>query len=424
MREIIYIIRKEYLSRVQNRLFIITAFLSPFFVSLIFILPIYMESQNKKNPIGLVDKCNLFHINENISHKLFLNIPNFDIDSIKNMINTNKIEGAILLQKDNNKYIAKYYSETRPSLSLVKNIRSSIHEELLNNYFHTKGFQNYKHSIDSIKNQVDFYTINVLDNTEEKDILYFKNSVCIFLGFFIYLMILVFSSQVMRSILEEKSNRIIEILITSVSPLKLIIGKIVGIALLGLTQIIILITVILLSIYTYITCVGPDINTIEGFRLLQNLDINYETFLKELLTINFNQIILLFIFFFLAGYLLYTSLFAIIASSIRTSSEIRQLSSLITLLLFLAVLVLTTTINSPDSNISYIFSIIPFTSPIVMMGRIVYGVSSHELIISILILILTLSVSTYLAAKIYCGAILFSGKKITSRDIVSWILNK
>jgi ABC-type Na+ efflux pump, permease component len=145
--------------------------------------------------------------------------------------------------------------------------------------------------------------------------------------------------------------------------------------------------------------------------------------LNNINLIDFNMIIPLFIFFFIGGYLLYSSIFAAIAATANHNDDIQRVTMIVTAPLIMSIIILSNTINSPDSSMSYWFSIIPFTSPVVMMGRIVYGVPIQDILLSMFFLIITVALIVWIAGKIYKMAILYTGKKITGKEIASWIRN-
>ena len=201
-------------------------------------------------------------------------------------------------------------------------------------------------------------------------------------------------------------------------------GKIMGIALLGFTQIIC--WTALLYGFSLLLANFADLSSSGSMNNFVNQRINQED-IEQILTnlsqIDFNAIIPAFIFFFVGGFLLYSSVFAAMAAMTNHADDMQRVTTLVTLPLIVGVLVLTNTINTPDSMLSYWFSIIPFTSPIVMMGRIVYGAPLQEILLSVFILILTVAFIVWLSGKIYQMTILYTGKKLTGKDILVLIRN-
>jgi ABC-2 type transport system permease protein len=247
----------------------------------------------------------------------------------------------------------------------------------------------------------------------------FQRPLCMALGLTVYLFIFLFASQVMRGVLEEKSNRIVELIITSISPVKFMAGKIIGIALLGLTQIICWL-IIMYGVALFMSH-GSDVTSIDGFmnQRISQEDINQ--ILNNLNQIDFNIIIPMFVFYFIGGYLLYSSIFASIAATVNHGDDIQQVTTLVTIPLIISVFVLANTVNSPDSSLTYWFSMIPFTSPVVMMGRMVYGVPILDILLSMGLLLATVILIIWLSGKVYQTAILYTGKKVTMKEIIAWI---
>jgi ABC-2 type transport system permease protein len=248
-----------------------------------------------------------------------------------------------------------------------------------------------------------------------------------------------FGAQLMRGVIEEKVNRIVEVIVSSVKPFQLMMGKIIGIAMVGLTQFLIWVvtTFILVSLAT--TLLFPELNMTPTEQVISQDIMSSDPvqsatqenaseemdeimgFLSSLKDINFPLTLGSFVFFFLGGYLLYGALFAAIGAAVDNETDTQQFMLPLTVPLILALLVLINAINNPDSSISFWFSIIPFTSPIVMMGRLPFGVPDWEVGLSMALLVITFIGMTWLAAKIYRTGILMYGKKTSYKEIAKWI---
>jgi len=256
-----------------------------------------------------------------------------------------------------------------------------------------------------------------------------------------YMFLLFLGTQVMRGVLEEKTSRIVEIIISSVKPFQLMMGKIIGIAFVGLTQLLIWIisTFILVSLAQTLffpefrmtpteQVVSQDImssspvedNSQETSPEIEEL----KSALGTLKNINFVTMIGSFLFYFLGGYFLYASLFAAVGSAVDSETDTQQFVFPILIPLILGLIVLVNVINNPGSSVAYWFSIIPFTSPVVMMARIPFGVPINEVVLSAVLLILFFLVMTWLAGKIYRTGILMYGKKVTYKELWKWIRYK
>jgi ABC-2 type transport system permease protein len=426
MNELIYVIQREYLTRVRSKSFILITLFTPLFLSALFLLPTYLAKQHedyKQMKIGLVDETNSLQGGFDESGLTVEAIQLQNVEEIKELVRSNRWEGIIYVTTfDSTGTSIQYYSSKQPSVFMLNQIKSAVQKAVINEKLAAFGIRNINEMIRLTNASVIIESIKVGADKTQTAGNPFQASLCMALGFTIYLFVFLFASQVMRGVLEEKSNRIVELIITSISPVKFMAGKIVGIALVGLTQIIVWIVIIygvalFLSNFVDLSSSG-SINNFVNQRISQK-EINQ--ILNNLNQIDFNAIIPAFVFFFIGGYLLYSSVFAAIAATANHSDEIQQVTMIVTIPLILSIIVLSNTINSPDSSLSYWFSIIPFTSPVVMMGRIVYGTPVKDILFSMFLLTATVTFVIWLSGKIYKTAILYNGKKVTLKEILSWV---
>ena len=221
----------------------------------------------------------------------------------------------------------------------------------------------------------------------------------------IYFFILIYGAQVMRGVVEEKANRIVEIIISSVKPFELMLGKIIGIALVGLTQFLVWVSIALFlsALWDASTLLTSTINALSSLNVVELLSF--------------------FIIYFLGGYLLYASLFAAIGAASDNGTDTQQFVIPVVLPIIFAIIVAAHSAKNPDGQLAFWTSIIPFTSPIVMMARIPTGVPTWELVVSVLVLLLSFIGTTWVAAKIYRTGILMYGKKITYMEIWKWVIH-
>jgi ABC-2 type transport system permease protein len=264
-------------------------------------------------------------------------------------------------------------------------------------------------------------------------------------GILIYIFIFMYCSMVLRNVLEEKTNRIVEIITSSVKPIQLMIGKIVGVAFIGLTQLliwivslVILLGVVQVSFPTVFSNDNTNIAVTENLpddyyqykpansqiAEIQDSNIMDNEFVAALANINFTQLILMFLFFFITGYFLYASLYAAIGGAVDNNADTQQFMLPITLPLLLAFIVSQYIAENPGGSIAFWFSIIPLTSPIAMLIRLPFGieaVQSWEIILSCSLMLIGCMVAVWIAAKIYRTGILMYGKKITYKDLWKWI---
>jgi ABC-2 type transport system permease protein len=257
-------------------------------------------------------------------------------------------------------------------------------------------------------------------------------------GFLIYFFIFLFGAQVMTHVIEEKSSRVIEILVSSVRPFQLMLGKILGIGLVGLTQFILWVVLSAVIIFAaqqiFFSDLGipssehiviDDMFSSSTLQQAQPVEQNdtpaFREFLASVSAINFGVMLGAFLFYFLGGYLLYASLFAAIGSAADSETDTQQFMLPVTVPLIISIIVMMNAIMNPDGPIAFWFSMIPFTSPIIMMARIPFGVPAWEVALSGGLLVGTFIFTTWLAGKIYRTGILMYGKKVNYAEVWKWL---
>ena len=268
------------------------------------------------------------------------------------------------------------------------------------------------------------------ENVEKKSYGEFEFLLGLVLAMVIYFVIFIFGSQVMRGVIEEKTNRIIEVIISSVKPFELMMGKIIGIALVGLTQFL-LWGVLTLGIYGIVSSFLPvqDVFSTGTAMTEQITEVSANTDNQEVLTkafdiihsINFKTVLWCFLFYFIGGYFLYSAMFAAVGSAVDNETDTQQFVTPISLLLVIPMICSTILANAPDSSIAVWLSMIPFTSPVAMMLRIPFGVPIWQVVTSVALLFVTFIIFTWLASKIYRTGILMYGKKVSWKEIFKWI---
>jgi ABC-2 type transport system permease protein len=251
--------------------------------------------------------------------------------------------------------------------------------------------------------------------------------------------IFMYGVQVLRGVIEEKSNRIIEVIISSVKPFQLMMGKIIGIALVGLTQFILWVVLTLSITAAAQTFILKDkysseevlkevnmstqlMQQTQNTKNIRNVDSN--EILDILKQINYTLILLVFLFYFMGGYLLYGAMFAAIGAAVDNEADTQQFMLPITIPLVFAFIVAQMAMQNPEGPMAFWFSIVPFTAPVVMMVRVAYAVPVWELVLSMILLTITFILTTWLAARIYRVGILMYGKKPTYKEMWKWIFYK
>ena len=434
------IIKREYLTRVRKRSFIIMSVLGPVLFAALMIIPAWMatsEDQEIKR-IAVVDSSHIFrYVIPETEFLKFDFLHNTRLNDIKDSYEEAGYYGVLfishLVASEPNSVV--FYSDKQPSLATKMHISNAMEEYIRNEKLRTYNIEDLDAILRSVKTRINVRTIKLTESGREKE----SNTGLIMVvgyaaGFLIYMFIFFFGAQLMRGVIEEKVSRIIEVLISSVKPFELMMGKIIGIAMVGLTQFLVWVvsTFILVSIAGILFF--PELNMSPTERVVsQDImssspvqaepEISPEemneilSVFSNLKNIDFGVMLGSFIFYFLGGYLLYAAMFASIGAAVDNETDTQQFMLPITVPLILALFVLINAINNPDSSIAFWFSIIPFTSPVVMMARIPFGVPIWEVILSMGLLIVTFLGMTWVAAKIYRTGILMPVSRSISSSI-------
>lgn len=431
------IIQREYLSRVRKKSFIVMTLLGPILMASLFIVPILIaESGSPQQEMLVLDETDLFtgYLADN-DEVLYTYLDEMDLEQAKSKLREQEAYGLLYIpcgQHCDLNYIEKsiqIYSEKTIGIDLKYSIKRQIERELENLKLRRDSVDLEK--IEAAKTSITISTISLDGEKEEENFSEFTTAVGFIMAFLIYMFIFLYGAQVMRGVIEEKSSRIVEVIISSVRPFQLMLGKIIGVALVGLTQF--LLWVILTFTIVTVAQVAFFGDTYSSTEIAAQMGPEGEAaieaakneampqILKMIDSINFPLIIGCFIFYFVGGYLLYGALFAAIGSAVDNESDTQQFMVPITIPLILAIIVAQTIITNPESPIAFWFSIIPFTSPVIMMVRVAMGVPVMDLVISMALLVLGFLGTVWVAARIYRTGILMYGKKVTYMELLKWI---
>jgi len=414
----------------------------PFLFASILILPAYvskMEDTDIKN-IAVIDSSHIF--TGKITDTEFLKFTYLEasgFQELKHDFSQKGYWGILYIEPSItcSSGAVELISYNQPALSMKLYIKNILEKELEKQKLLAHHIENLDQILKSIKTDIRIKIIQLSEKGKEHESSMEFNMFLGYIGgFLIYFFIFLFGSQVMRGVIEEKTNRIIEVIISSVKPFQLMVGKIVGIGMVGLTQFLIwiILTFGFVNISQQLFYPGKSSNEQissgdfmrkDAFTPTQNTpSVQSEevaSALGSLHEINFGFMIGAFLFFFLGGYLLYAALFAAIGSAVDQDTDIQQFILPVTVPLILAIVVLINTISNPESQLSFWFSMIPFTSPVIMMARIPFGVPYFQIILSGSILIISFIAMTWMAGKIYKTGILMYGKKATYKEIWKWL---
>tara|TARA_B100000683_G_scaffold276254_1_gene329579 strand:+ start:1125 stop:2423 length:1299 start_codon:yes stop_codon:yes gene_type:complete len=430
MEKFIIITSREYLNKITNKTFILSTLFIPFILVGIGLLIGWFANINNEqvNNVSVVDKSGYIFDNlKSTSSINYTQLENFDLEEAKLISKTKSDFGLLYIDNfESPRDIAEsisFYSEDTPSLTVIGNIESQLENILTNKNYKIQGIDINK--INSNKIYVSLYQETFQGKKTTKSDSAVGLIFGLFLAFLLYMLIFAYGGMIMASVIEEKSSRIIEVIVSSVKPFYLISGKIVGTSLAGISQFIVWAILFYGSSFLISTTFGITSTYENNEFILTAEDSAISGFMLEMLSSFFNlpllNIFVAFIFYFIGGYLLYSSLFAAVGAAVDNQTDAQQFMLPITLIVIIALYVGIFTAENPDGIISVIFSMIPLTSPIVMMMRIPSGVPILDQIVSILILFLSVILIIWMAAKIYRIGILMYGKKPTYKDLIKWL---
>jgi len=445
MSKISLIIQREYLTRVKKRSFIVLTFLGPLLMASIWIVPIYLSSLGQETKvISVLDETGVFFDkftgNENM--QFIQAVP--QLKAAKE--NLNKMGNYALL------YIPKpdlhvpntaiVYSEKQASLDVKNYIKGVMKKEIEAQKLALHGID--PQTLLSIKTNVFISSIKVDGSgKEEETSTEISMAVGMFSAILIYFFIFLFGAQVMRGVIEEKTSRIIEVIISSVKPFQLMMGKILGIALVGFTQFMLWVILTSTLVYGFQFAYQDELKAFQNTQTVETSqglfpdapveakgteapipDKNIGFFIDALLAIDYVVILGSFLFYFLGGYLLYAALFAAVGSAVDSEADTHQFMMPITIPLILSIVMAQLVIGDPHGPVAFWMSMFPLTSPIIMMLRIPFGVPYWEILISGTLLVLGFIFTTWIAAKIYRTGILMYGKKVNYKELWKWLFYK
>lgn len=440
MSKLKLIIQREFIAKVRNKSFIVMTFLSPLIMvgmgALVFFL--MKKNDEKVKQIVYVDNSSLFSQDDfkNTKTLHYKDFTSYGIEETKKKVEEGDFYGALIIpQQDSLEILAKsieFYSKDSPGMSVMNSLESKVESKIRNEKLNNFGIDIDKINASRVQSDIKMY--NFSGEESSKLINGLKIGVGAIAGYLLMVFVMVYGTSVMRSVIEEKTSRIIEVIVSSVKPFQLMLGKIIGNASAGLLQffiwgiIIFIITTVASSIFgvdmveMQTENISPE--QLEAAKQSAGAD-KMQVVVQEILRLPILKLFLLFIFYFLGGYMLYSSLFAAVGAAVDNETDTQQFMLPIMLPLILAVYVgFATVISDPHGPISVAFSYIPLTSPIVMLMRVPFGVSWYELAISMTLLLVTFVFMVWLAAKIYRVGILMYGKKPTYKDLYKWLKYK
>jgi ABC-2 type transport system permease protein len=451
MNKISIIIKREYLTRVRKKSFIIMTILAPVLMAAIIIVPTVLmvnQEQDFKKIAVIEDNSDLFKgAIKNTDNLEFIYLENVKLNDLQNSFENAGYYGILYISPEivNTPNAIQLLSKKQPPIGLLQYIESSLEKEIERQKLMTYKIENLDEIMKNVETKVSIQTKKIGDSGEVKET---STGIAMALayigGFLMYMLVFMFGSQVMRGVIEEKTSRVVEVIVSSVKPVQLMMGKIVGIALVGLTQFMIWIfltfaivgvlksTVLKKSDMTEVTQSMSKSLMTEGQQSAvttrqaeMNPDLaGFSKLFDSAMNQPWGLIIFSFVFYFITGYLLYASIFAAIGSAVDNETETQQFMLPVTIPIILALMVAMGTMQNPESSLSFWCSMIPLTSPIVMVARIPFGVPSWQIAVSMILMVITFVAFVWMAAKIYRTGILMYGKKSSWKEMWKWLRYK
>jgi ABC-2 type transport system permease protein len=443
MDKVLLIIQREYVSRVKKRAFIITTLLVPVFIFLfygiLYLLIVNGDELNKVHTISVKDASGLFAGKFHDKKTLKFKTSALPLADAKRALKKNEDDFLLVIpasyaEKDS----VQILSQKKPNFSITGEIEDQMNEIARGNKMVKAGIDTVK--LSAIKSNIHLSAKQITDKGEQDASAVAAYASGVAGAIFIYISLLIYGAQVMRGILEEKTSRIVEVIISSVKPFQLMLGKIIGVGLVGLTQFLLWIILsfgvttiagtFLVSNKTAVITQNQaqKINKVQApsASLANGANQNAGAKIFDMLkTIPFASIISWFLFYFITGYFLYSALFAAVGSAVDSETETQQFMFPITMpLLFTYFLAFGFIINNPDSSLAVWLSVIPFTAPIAMMVRIPFGVPGWQLALSASMMVGGFLFTTWVAARIYRVGILMYGKKVSYKELSKWFFYK
>ncbi len=448
MNKVPVIIRREYLTRVRKKSFIIMTILAPVLLAGLIIVPILLmvnQEQDFKKIAVIEDNSDLFrNVLKNTKTIEFHYLEGINLNTLKTSFEEAGYYGILYISPEviSIPNAIQLISTKQPPIGLLDYIENSIEKEIERQKLMAYNIENLDDIMKNVETNISIQTIRIDESGNVKET---STGIAMALayigGLLMYMLVFMFGSQVMRGVIEEKTSRVVEVIVSSVKPVQLMMGKIIGIALVGLTQFLIWIflTTAVAGILkssllkeTDLTemsqnttkSIMEQVDGAETAQQVSNINPEISEFSKmfdSALNQPWGLIIFSFIFYFITGYLLYASIFAAIGSAVDNETETQQFMLPVTIPIILALMVAIGTMENPESSLSFWFSLIPFTSPVVMVARIPFGVPAWQLVVSMSLMVVTFLLFVWMAAKVYRTGILMYGKKTSWKEMWKWL---
>lgn len=435
MSKLLLIIKREFIAKVRNKSFIVMTFLSPLLFVGIGVFVGYLSSMKADlKTIAIHDATNRF-VNEFKTDEeyKYINLSKIDLKTVKDSIINESYEGVLVIPNTSNDSLQskiEYISNDSPSVMFISKLEDIINKKITVENFKQQGLDTLK--INKAKSDVSIQLTKATGEEALRGLNEIKTAIGGAFGYLIMMFIVLYGNMVMRSVIEEKISRIIEVIISSVKPFQLMMGKIIGTSLAGILQFLIWAILGLTAMVILSSIFGVQMSSTSGISAEQSQQAlqtaqhamggEIQNYINELWNLPIATIIISFIIYFIGGYFLYSSFYAAIGAAVDNETDSQQFLLPIIMPLILGVYIgFFTVINDPHGTVATVFSMIPLTSPIVMMMRIPFGVPWWQIVLSVVLLFGTFILVVLLASKIYRVGILMYGKKPSWKELYKWL---
>lgn len=441
MSKIGLVIRREFESRVKKKSFLLVTILVPLLFPAVMGAMIYFAIQEEKNAeqklIYVVDDGKAFNFEDD--KKYDFNILSQPLEEAKTVFSESEAFALLYLpeidiQKPEGVVL---YAKKNPSLDVSSYFEKMVEGQIRDKKLKSSGIS--EEELNKLKTNISLRSVNISDSGEEKE-----SSAGVAFGlayafsFLVYMFVLIYGSQIMQGVIEEKSSKIVEIVVSSIKPFQLMIGKVIGVASVGILQFsiwVVLIGVLSSVVFTVFDLTPDDVQaaqtTMQSSQMgAMDSDVassalnnpKVAQMMQVVYDIPYTYYLSIFVFFFISGYLLYGALFAAVGSAVDNISDAQQFTMPITLPMIIGFIgTFMFVMKEPDGNVSFWLSIIPFTSPIAMMARVAFGVPTWELVLSMVLMVIGFLFTIWLAGRIYRIGILMHGTKVNYKTLLKWI---
>lgn len=432
MSKLLLIIKREFIAKVRNKSFIVMTFLSPLlFVGISVFVGFLGSMKAELKTIAIHDESGLF-VNEFKSDEeyKYLDLSKVPMSIVKDSLVSEAYEGILFVPKTADNVVLQknmqYISNDSPSVMFIEDMENTIADKITQDNYIKSGLDT--RAIEKAKAEVSIQLEKASGEEALKGLNEIKIGIGGAFGYLIMMFIVIYGNMVMRSVIEEKTSRIVEVIISSVKPFQLMMGKIIGTSLAGIVQFLIWALLGLTAITIMSSVFGAQMGAQTDMQAQltqtaqQEMAGNMQMYLKEIMNLPIFTILISFIIYFIGGYFLYSSFYAAIGAAVDNETDSQQFLLPIIMPLILGVYIgFFTVMNDPHGTIATVFSMIPLTSPIVMIMRIPFGVPWWQIVLSMTILFATFFGVVWFASKIYRVGILMYGKKPTWKELYKWL---